>query len=269
MIFFSFYRLATLGSVLYALANPALGFTMLQPSVFGYDSDEVTLHINPTNCPSTIYADLNSAVDLWNSVPTSGLNLVVGANTAATASDLISYSFSDSHIVIACSTSFASDSGGSCSSAQCLASVPALGAAKSVGENLVAGYVLINQNVGVGGNYGNKSDSTRQITMAHELGHALGLGHSEFQPALMHYSVTGKTTLSLSQDDIDGIQYLYGRNELSGGDLPLGCGTITVGPLPTNLSLLWLLILSLPGLLLMGLWLTKLPHSEPNTNPVK
>ena len=43
----------------------------------------------------------------------------------------------------------------------------------------------------------------------------------------MYYDATSKANLSLSQDDVDGISYLYPRKELSGDKL-FGCGTLAV-----------------------------------------
>lgn len=58
--------------------------------------------------------------------------------------------------------------------------------------------------------------------VAHELGHALGLGHSGSSIALMYYSTNISSELNLSQDDVDGITYLYPRDEPR-KNLPFGC----------------------------------------------
>lgn len=60
------------------------------------------------------------------------------------------------------------------------------------------------------------------LVAAHELGHALGLFHSDKKEALMYpvYNFSrSPAQFRLSQDDIDGIQSLYGEHEEKG----LGC----------------------------------------------
>ncbi len=47
-------------------------------------------------------------------------------------------------------------------------------------------------------------------TAAHEIGHSLGLGHSRDRNALMYAYLTSDSA-KLGQDDINGIQALYGK----------------------------------------------------------
>ena len=45
----------------------------------------------------------------------------------------------------------------------------------------------------------------------HEIGHSLGLKHSPVTNSIMHSTYGGSTADELTQDDIDGIQSIYGE----------------------------------------------------------
>lgn len=69
-----------------------------------------------------------------------------------------------------------------------------------------------------------------QTVYLHELGHALGLGHSSDAQAVMYAYYTG-ARCALSQDDIDGVSALYPE---TGGATPTQTPAPTDTPTPTN-----------------------------------
>jgi hypothetical protein len=81
--------------------------------------------------------------------------------------------------------------------------------------------------------------------IGHELGHAIGLGHSEVKDSLMYFqSIPDRA--ALGYDDIDGVAYLYPAKQ------PLSCGTVST-PTSKNGPMIYSLAIGLLlGIFLMG-----------------
>ncbi len=83
---------------------------------------------------------------------------------------------------------------------------------KVSGKSIKGSVVLINDTAT--STFGNLSRSEMESVLAHEIGHAVGLGHSNKDEALMYYE-NSDSMKRLSQDDINGITYLY-PNKMNG-----------------------------------------------------
>jgi type 1 fimbria pilin len=224
--------------------STAWGFTLnssSNPNFKGWPSPTIQFAINPTNCPASVQGLMESAFDIWREVATSKVELrLVGSTTSTTFGN---------PTTVYCSTNFAAESGGSDED-----SVPAVAAVTPPGGEYATGGVLI-LNVSSGAaNISNFNATIVRIVIAHEVGHILGLGHSHDTSALMYYDASAKGTLRLGQDDIDGISYLYNRNELSGDDPFGGCGLVKKeGPPSSNNLAALLFLMCLPFLFAFAL----------------
>lgn len=81
------------------------------------------------------------------------------------------------------------------------------------------GIVIINNSDTT---FANLTEQEKLATIAHEIGHAFGLGHSSDESALMYYSIGGKVQEKLSIDDYDACSYLYPHNA------PASCSSVAI-----------------------------------------
>jgi hypothetical protein len=89
-----------------------------------------------------------------------------------------------------------------------------------------------------------KSRDEKVSIIAHEIGHAFGLGHSKVKDSLMYYA-TVDMRRSLGSDDIAGISYLYPKQQ------PVSCGTVDLNNGSKNNPNSWLGLML--GFLIVGL----------------
>ncbi len=206
-------------------------FTLNNSAAATFKDDEISINVASLTCNNLgitndelLSLAAEAADRFWNQVPTSRLRLKRGnlVNVAAAfGNDVVCTSTSpcvinpalrvNSGILIACNTNPTNYSG--------VLSVLGVTVPNNISGGTIRGaLILVNDQPG---NSFNAKERDEQIAIiAHELGHAVGLGHSQYDKNLM-YAVTVPTRMLLGQDDADGITWLYPTEQPFGG-----CGSL-------------------------------------------
>ena len=207
----------------------------------GWNAKELSISINYSGCPfseAKFNTLLDNALKSLNEIPSSNLFLKRGGSSQTTLAEASAGDATDSPLIL-CDTEFD----------QSPEAVAGFAAFQFQNNRINYGYIVLNALSGASANISSFNDTLIEVILAHEIAHVLGLGHSSEERALMYYNVSGKDHLSLAQDDVDGITYLYPRNELLGEGV-LGCSSVVAGqgqkPGPENL---WFI------LIFSGIWL--------------
>lgn len=200
----------------------SFAFTLLGSSnLVGWQQDTLTVKVNYSKCNvsnSELDASIDNAFQLWNEVATSGLRLVRNGESSATGAQALSdYKSIQDGPVIICEEDLFLEEG--------YEGVLGLGGFYSSNNEIFVGYILLNSTAN-NWDYSTLSNLIKDLVITHEMGHVMGLGHSNDKNAIMYYAATEKNQLSLGQDDVDAITYLYPRNEL-GENKVFGCGTVS------------------------------------------
>lgn len=212
--------------------NNTFSFTLNNTAGAAFDKDEVTINLASHSCTNIgvtndeVLSLVAEAVDrFWNDVATSRLILKAGSQVAVSGdfqTGLVCQTGTNctptealkvgSDVLISCNTNTANFSN----------SVSVLGVTvpnNISGKNIIGSLILINDQAG--NSFAGKSRDEKIAILAHEIGHAIGLGHSKFNDQLMHYqSIPSRERLGW--DDVNGISYLYPMDQ----PVDLGCGSI-------------------------------------------
>lgn len=215
--------------ILILFSQTVYGFTLNPNTGKGFNNNEINLYIANTDCSGAGFTTaqyvtlVKQAVNkFWNSVPTSSLRIdVKGINSSI---DIAGDTHSSALSKVPANTILA----GCNTSANDFDDPSILGSAVMSCSGGSCRAVLI-LNAHPNSELPNKSNATIEAIIAHEIGHAFGLGHSEFKHNLMYFSISGKFQEWLGQDDIDGVTYLYpldSEAEILGISALGSCGTV-------------------------------------------
>lgn len=89
----------------------------------------------------------------------------------------------------------------------------------NISGSTILGALIILNDTATSNQFSLKSRDEKVAIIAHEIGHAIGLGHSPVRDSLMYYQ-TVPNRRSLGQDDLSGLTYLYPKSQ------PISCGSI-------------------------------------------
>lgn len=208
--------------------NKLQAFTLNNNISAGFGHDTVKIYVTSNSTCSNAGVSKEELLDMavqaanqyWNPVPssrliierggfyqTSNANFLTGELCVETASNPSCPGTAVpkvTDIVIACNNETTENFPGSGSGTQ---KSLAISVPNNVqGRNIVGSVILIND---TGSSlFGTLSRSDMVAVLAHEIGHAVGLGHSPYPKNLMYFATINRRD-RLGQDDIDGLTYLY------------------------------------------------------------
>lgn len=204
---------------IFLFCQVASAWTLISGAGAGWETRNLTVYFNPANCgipEAELLPIIDQAIRSWNGVPTANLTLA-RASSSVLLTSLVAGTATEVPAIV-CDPNFATTNGVDRDR------IPAVTRLSGVGK-ISYGAVFLNAESGAGAAIASLTREQVLVTIAHELGHVLGLGHSSATDALMYYSIGGKTTARLSKDDRDGVTYLYPRNEIAAGK-PFGCAAV-------------------------------------------
>lgn len=236
-------RTSSLSFGFFLYSFPVFAWTLAGQGLRGWQSSTLTINYNSSGCSisaSALRDGIDQAIQAWNETPNSQLTLVRGATEVSTTVAQFLAGTGPRTPLILCDANFAANHGVSADS------IPAL-TRLGVNNPIDYGAIILNSEASGLANVANFTAAVFALTLAHELGHELGLGHSQTRSALMYYSIANKTSFTLSQDDRDGIAYLYPREEYGGGFF--GCSAVNK---PLHGINAWASVFSLLLILVLG-----------------
>lgn len=229
MYYFNFRATAVI-FIVFAISylTSAFGFTLNRESgeLKGWVNGKVIFHLQSQQCPPSLLKDqlieiIQNAIAPWTQIATSNLKIELGSDSEQSLAQVIK-DFAPGEPIIFCDPDLSSHIGGESNKIPAVTLGPLI---ESVQKQILFSAILMNVESNKSSNIINLSSASLEVILAHEIGHVLGLGHSQDPKALMYFNLSGKKSTALSQDDMNGASYLYPAQEpfLTS---PLGCSNI-------------------------------------------
>ncbi len=202
-------------------------FTLIGSAIVTFEDPNIQVNVGDSSCsnlddsPSEILDYVGEAIELyWNKVPQSTLELSQGVLQNVDSSfytDQICTSGNsnctspvppvDSGILIVCNDNTTSNGFSS-------TNVLAVTLPNNVTSSTINGAIIA-INARSGTLWNSQDRDSKVAIIAHEIGHAFGLGHSQFIDSLM-YAVNYSERKYLGRDDYDGATFLYPKEHGAG-----------------------------------------------------
>ena len=214
---------------IFLISLNSYAFTLNTNIDAGFDKREVKISVTSNSTCTNAGITANDLLDManeaaekfWNRVPTSYLRMKSGGilETADSKYQTGELCVTDSASVCDSATSIpkANDIVISCNSNTTdnfkSSSYLALSIPNNFSGNKISGSIII-INDSANSVFSTLSRDEMVNVLGHEIGHAIGLGHTDDKAALMYHTEFSKRH-RLGQDDIDGVTYLY-SNKLHG-----------------------------------------------------
>ena len=214
-------------------------FTLNNSVGAAFDNPRIVVNVANNNCSPNMTSTPEELLEIsdqairqyWNTAPSSNLELVKGAvispaNLSNLKTDTLCSSLNpcipnstkmtvDGGITISCNTNNTAITGNFTSTSIAGLTLPVNISAKTINGSLV----LLNG--AANSSFQSASHDDKVAILAHEIGHAIGLGHSPVEDSLMYYQ-TVPVRRSLGWDDVDAVTYLYPALQPFAGN----CGVI-------------------------------------------